>query len=99
MTHASEQRFTAAGEEGKKQAIVASEAWLEELKHLPFKSCKIFTVLNYIFFSIIEKNGKTLHLLKQSAKTSKAKKQRKIIPLLGSIQDYHKTSKNISVMS
>jgi len=52
MTHASEQRFTAAGDEGKKQAIVASEAWLEELKHLPFKSCKIFTVLNYIFFQL-----------------------------------------------
>ena len=46
----------------------------------------------------IEKNGKTLYLLKQSAKTSKAKKQRKVIPILGSISDYKKTTQNITII-
>ena len=38
---------------------------------------------------MIEKNGKTLHLLKASAKKINPSKKRKIIPLLGSIKDFH----------
>ena len=33
-------------------------------------------------FSLYQKNGKTLHLLKQSAKTITSSKNRKVIPLL-----------------
>ena len=40
MSHASKQRFTIAGEEAKKEYIVATDEWLAELKQLPFKSCK-----------------------------------------------------------
>ena len=41
MNHASQQRFSIVGDEAKKDAIIASEEWLEELKNLPFKSCKL----------------------------------------------------------
>ena len=85
MDHSSKHRYTIEGDEAKKQAIVATDEWFEELNNLPFKSCKITFLLKLILIYNIEKNGKTLYLLKQTAKTSKAKKQRKIVPLLGSI--------------
>ena len=36
----------------------------------------------------IEKNGKTIHLLKQNAKSYQGSKKRKKVPLLGSIGQY-----------
>ena len=39
-----------------------------------------------------------LHLLKQSAKVRAGAKKRKVIPLLGSIQDFHKASQNITII-
>ena len=38
MDHASKQRYTTAGEDAKKEAIVASDEWFEALNNLPFKS-------------------------------------------------------------
>ena len=64
LKHASKQRFTIEGDEAKKEAIVAIEEWLEELKNLPFKSCKYLFVDLLTSYFIIEKNGKTLYLLK-----------------------------------
>ena len=46
-----------------------------------------------------EKNGKTLYLLKQSSQVIKAKKQRKIVPLLGTIKDYHAARQNATGLS
>ena len=40
----------------------------------------------------IEKKGKTLHLLKASSKKINPHKKRKIIPLLGSIKEFHKNA-------
>ena len=40
MTHASKQRYTEEGVDVKIHTIKATEAWYNELKNLPFKSCK-----------------------------------------------------------
>ena len=42
---------------------------------------------------IIEKPGKTLHLLKSSSKPSKTGKKRKEIPILGTYQQYTDSKK------
>ena len=57
------------GEMQKDETIAISKFWEEELKSMPYLSCKFF-VLSYIqiVLLIIEKSGKTLHLLKQSSK-------------------------------
>jgi hypothetical protein len=44
----------------------------------------------------IEKKGKTLHLLKASSKRINPNKKRKIIPLLGSIKEFHKVNEELS---
>ena len=90
MSHAAEQRYTAAGEETKLQSIKATDEWLEALKQLPFKSCKYIlpASLIYVIYAA-EKNGKTLYLLKQSAKVHEGTKKRKVVPLLGTIKEYH----------
>lgn len=63
---------------------------------MPFKSSKyIFTILFTIYF-IIGKNGKTLHLLKQTAKKSGKRKKREVVPLLGTLQAYHAAKEQAS---
>jgi hypothetical protein len=44
-------------------------------------------------FSFLEKNGKTLHLLKQSSKKIKTDKPRRKIPVLGSFQEFKDSKK------
>ena len=85
MKHACKLRYTAEGEDGKPDAIQATDEWMEQLQMLPYKSCKHSIQLLLIHIHNIEKNGKTLYLLKQKSKATKPKKKRKIIPLLGSI--------------
>ena len=45
-------------------------------------------------FWLLEKKGKTLHLLKASSKKINPNKKRKVVPLLGTIQDFFKASKS-----
>ena len=40
MGHASKQRMTAEGEAQKNEAIKMSEYWQEQLKSMPYLSCK-----------------------------------------------------------
>ena len=82
----------------KPQAIKATDEWLNALKELPYKSRKLL-ILSFLIVSIcIEKNGKTLYLLKQSSKIISSKKKRKVVPLLGTIKDYHAARQNATVI-
>ena len=45
---------------------------------------------------ILGKNGKTLNLLKASAKKINPNKRRKIIPLMGTIKDFHNAAEENS---
>jgi len=56
---------------------------------MPFVSSKSFYLFPLNYLSTIEKNGKTLNLLKASAKKINPSKKRKIIPLMGTIKQYH----------
>ena len=68
MQHASHQRFAADGEKNKTQSIKATDEWISELQNMPFKSGECLCI-SYLFILLhIGKNGKTLFLLKQSAK-------------------------------
>ena len=51
-----------------------TDEWAQELQSMPYTS---------------QKKGKFLNLLKASAKPINKNKKRKVIPLLGSIKDYH----------
>ena len=62
------------GDAKKEHAITATDEWVDELKNMPFKSCKFMIFILLTDLPIIEKNGKTIHLLKKSAKTHKSKK-------------------------
>jgi hypothetical protein len=59
---------------------------------MPFLSCKYFSLSFPNPHLTTEKQGKTLHLLKASSKKINPHKKRKIIPLLGSIKDFHKNA-------
>ena len=86
--HASKQRFTASGEEMKEQTIKVTDHWYDELSKMPFISCKLIIYLIFIVLFLIEKNGKTINLLKAKAKPISPKKKRNYIPSLGTIKDF-----------
>ena len=73
VSHAHKQRNSVEGEAQKNQAIKVSEEWMQELQAMPFTS---------------KKNGKTLHLLKASAKPQQPHKKRKIVPIIGSLSEF-----------
>ena len=52
MNHANEQRMTSAGEDMKRQSIQMSEYWEEQLKQMPYLSCK-FRVLSECLMVIL----------------------------------------------
>ena len=77
----------------KAEAIKATEEWYEALQSLPFKSSRYSILFFMTWIFGIVKPGKTLYLLKQKSKVRATGKKRKVIPLMGTIQDYH-TAKN-----
>ena len=93
MSHASKERFSAEGTEQQRHVIKASDEWFEALKNLPFKSSKYCQYKSTLSLSFIESNGKTLHLLKNSSKKIEKNKKRKVIPLLGTIKDWHQSKR------
>ena len=86
MAHATKERFTGEGANKKDEAIKATDEWFEELQSMPFISCKSTFCHALTLLFTIEKSGKTLHLLKASAKKISPNKKRKVIPLLGTIK-------------
>ena len=58
-------------EDTKKQAILISDTWLQELTKHPYHSSKIVSII------VIEKPGTGIFLMKESAKLHKEQKQRK----------------------
>ena len=63
---------------------------------MPFISGRYYDIVQLIELLIIGKNGKTLNLLKASAKKINPNKRRKIIPLMGTIKDFHIAMENES---
>ena len=88
MTHARNMRYSADGTEKEREAIEANDEWYAELTKMPYISGKLIKLRALNFILYIGSNGKFLHLVKKKAKTIIAKKQRKKIPLLGSIGEY-----------
>ena len=60
---------------------------------MPFISCKYGYTYQLTLSYIIEKPGKTLHLLKASSKRFNPTKKRLKIPLLGTIKEFKVASK------
>ena len=59
---------------------------------MPFISSKLILILKLTQLLCIEKNGKTLNLLKASSKKINPKKKRKVVPIFGSIKMYHEAT-------
>ena len=78
MAHASKQRMSAEDADNKKSAIEISKYWEEELKDMPFVS---------------QKPGKTLYLLKSNSKAIAKGKKIKVVPLLGSFNEFKESKK------
>ena len=70
--------MSAEGADNKKSAIEISKYWEEELKDMPFVS---------------QKPGKTLYLLKSNSKAIAKGKKRKVVPLLGSFNEFKESKK------
>ena len=84
-----------SGEDAKKEAIEATPEWYDALQQLPFKSSKHNCYRHLNIFCDIGNNGKTLHLLKKKAKPIGKREKRKVIPLLGTIHDYHVSKQKV----
>ena len=85
-------------EDQKPEAIQATDDWLQELKALPYRSCKSTLLIYLNIYYHVERNGKTLYLLKSKSKKIQPKKPRKTYQLLGSIKDFHASRQNITVL-
>ena len=48
LAHADEQRYAADGEKMKNETIEISEYWAEQLKDMPYLSCKCFQLFSII---------------------------------------------------
>ena len=82
--------MSAEGTKLQSQTIKISKFWEEELKSMPYLSRKYhpFFLKTTTPINFIEKNGKTLHLLKSKAKPTATDRQRKKIPIKGSFVQY-----------
>ena len=69
LDHAQRQRNTSDGVEMKAKSIKVTDEWFEQLKSMPFTSSKYSIFIFILILLVIEKNGKTLFLLKQSSKS------------------------------
>jgi len=80
IDNARQQRFDSNEEEVKRETIEISDAWMSQLKSLPFKSSKFFIIF---VDSLLEEAGRTIHLLKQKTKPHQGIRVRKMhAPLL-----------------
>lgn len=75
VAHANKQRFKAEHPQDHMDEIKMTEGMWNELNEMPFFSCK--TPRLKITPCLAERKGKTLHLLKQSAKQTKGIRKRK----------------------
>ena len=65
IEEAQKKRFKISDDDPKKQGIVLSETWLEELMKHPYHSSKV------VVFIFVEKPGTGIFLMKESAKVYK----------------------------
>jgi hypothetical protein len=94
MAHANSERMAADADQNKTSSIAISKFWEEELKSMPYLSCK-YSIIYWkvlIFLSIIlyitERSGKTVHLLKSGSKKIATDRKRKKHELMGTISQY-----------
>lgn len=69
---AQKKRFKVSDEDPKKQAILISDTWLQELQKHPYHSSKI------LLLTLIGKPGTGIFLIKESAKLYKSQKNRTV---------------------
>ena len=53
MNHANEQRMTSAGEDMKRHSIHLSQYWEEQLKKMPYLSCKCLSNSNFLMILFV----------------------------------------------
>ena len=94
MAHANNERMAADADQNKTSSIAISKFWEEELKSMPYLSCKCsmryLIVLKFlsILFCITERSGKTIHLLKSGSKKIATDRKCKKHELMGTIEQY-----------
>ncbi len=84
ISHAIGQRNSAAGEDMEAQAIEVTEGWLEQLKAVPFVSCKSIFVCD----SFVARKGKTIHLLKMASKPVPQERKRRKISIIATPKEF-----------
>ena len=88
ITGAQKQRVDVQSTEEAKQTIEATDEWVSNLSAIPFFS-KVSIIIS-LFNTIMQKNGRTLHLLKQGSKAQPASRKRKKYSVVGTLQEYKK---------
>ena len=87
--------MSADAENAKGESIAISKFWEEELKSMPYLSCKynLFVTWPQFILWIAEKSGKTLYLLKEGSKKINGAKKRKKVEILGTFTEYKDSKK------
>ena len=94
MAHANNERMAADADQNKTSSIAISKFWEEELKSMPYLSCKCSMryQIDLIYLSLLiyitERSGKTVHLLKSGSKKITTDRKRKKHELMGTISQY-----------
>ena len=70
IDEAHKKRFKVSDDDPKKQGIVITESWLQELMKHPYHSS------NHVFITYIEKTGTGIFLMKERAKVYKSQSSR-----------------------
>ncbi len=81
IAEAQKKRYTVPDDDPKKQGILISDAWMQELMKHPYHSSKL------VLITLIEKPGTGIFLMKESAKVHKA----------GTKRTQHSLSKRLSL--
>ena len=74
VTYANEQRYDSSSKKDEEAVIEVTEDWFQQLSEVPFVSRK--TIDSLLTF-ILERRGRTIHLLQKRAKRSKERQGRK----------------------
>ena len=88
ISHAQRQRIGIVANEMATNTILATDEWLENLKKVPFYSrvSHLFQLITHI----IQKPGRTLHLLKEKSKPAPAERKRRKFDLQGDLTAFKK---------
>ena len=88
IMHAHQKRHGGEAAAEKEEAIEVTDEWMEVLKAMPYNSSKYNNIV--VLTILVEKAGKTIHLLKKKSKVRVGGQKRRKVALIYSFEEYKK---------